>query len=216
MSFFKQLLATGLQRVIIDVIKTESKVTVVLTPKTQSTDPSVQAIKPLHISYHSVEEMDHKFFTMITSPMSQTATFFNNISEYEKSLEEAKKAAEEKKSSKTKATAEKKETPAKPKASELNFDVPEDITKESTEEILAEAEKVINELEPNEVVPETDVEEVQAEEAEEIQEEEIQEAVIEEEIPNIPEPEKESDVIQAEQEEEITETPKPKMPSLFA
>lgn len=216
MSFFKQLLATGLQRVIIDVIKTESKVTVVLTPKTQSTDPSVNAIKPLHISFSTVEEMDDKFFSMISSPLSETAEFFNNISEYEKSLEEAKKAAEEKKANKTKSTTDKKSAPAKPKAAELDFEVPADITKESTEEILEEAEKVISEAKSDEVVSNDNTKEAKPEEVvtEETKIEEIQEAVIEEEIQNDPEPEKEPEIIEAE--EEVTETPKPNMPSLFA
>lgn len=157
MSFFKQLLATGLKRVVLDVIQTETKVTVVISPKQKD---EKNPIKPMSISFPTVEELDENFLQIVQTPLEKTAEYFSNISDYEKQLEElTKKKSEEvktkteSKTTKGKSAAAKKEEavkeePVKEEAAPDLFSVSEEITKEETEAIINEAEKIIEEVKP--------------------------------------------------------------------
>lgn len=157
MSFFKQLLATGLKRVVLDVIQTESKVTVVISPKSKD---EKNPIKPMSISFPTVEELDESFLQIIQTPLQKTAEYFSNISGYEKQLEELTKKKSEEVKTKTEAKTTKgksaaakkeeavKEEPVKEEAAPDLFSVSEEVTKEETEEIIKEAEKIIEEVKP--------------------------------------------------------------------
>ena len=161
MSFFKTLLATGLTRVIIDTIKTESEIIVIISPKRKSTDPNVQTLKPLRISYPTIEEMDEKFLSDITRPLTKTGEYFNQIDEYEKQIvaaaakskEDAANKSNAKKSTGKAATKKEdpvKEEPKKEEASPDLFSVADDISKADAEKIIVDAEKLVEEVKPKE------------------------------------------------------------------
>ena len=107
-----KVLSLGLSHFSIDVKQTETKVTVVFSPKTTVSDPAVKDLKPLIINFDSPQEMDEKFVEMITVPVEKTVQLFNGITDYEKQLAEAAKKTKQ-------AAAEKQADAKKPKAAEL-------------------------------------------------------------------------------------------------
>lgn len=120
-NFISQILSLGLNHFAFDVIKTETKVTIVFSPKTKSTDPAVKALKPLQITFDSIEQMEENLFKLISNPVSKTVELFNGIEDYEKSLKEIeknKKEAQAKPAEKKLTAADKKKIEAEAKKKE--------------------------------------------------------------------------------------------------
>jgi PRTRC genetic system protein E len=194
-----KVLLLGLSHFSIDVKQTETKVTVVFSPKTTITDPAIKDLKPLIINFDSPQEMDEKFVEMITVPVEKTVQLFTGIEDYEKQLAEAAKKTKEadaEKKAKSTAAATKKASDAK-KKEEVAKATP---TLEFTEETTAE--------EPKKIAPEL-IKEISV----------IEEAKIEEEIIQAHSYDNEDVVDATDQEEEEDENQKDlfsSVPDLFS
>jgi PRTRC genetic system protein E len=138
-----KVLLLGLSHFSIDVKQTETKVTVVFSPKTTVTDPAVKDLKPLIINFDSPEEMDEKFVEMITGPVQKTVQLFTGIEDYEKQLaataKKTKEADAEKKANST-AAASKKAADAKKKEEVAKATPTLEFTEETPVEKPAEVE----------------------------------------------------------------------------
>lgn len=115
-NFFTEILKTGLTNFVLQVIKTEGVVSVVLSPKTKTENSSLNSMVPIVLKASTSEEIDEKFLELISKPLEKTSEVFSNIEEYENSIAkiekekaEKKKAAEESKKSKTKTSSKKEE-----------------------------------------------------------------------------------------------------------
>lgn len=110
MNFFKTLSETGIKDVVIQVKQDSTgAITVFVTPKTISEDSALKGLKPLHLT-GTPEEIDAEFFGLVTTPLQQTQTVFNNVEAFEAQLREASKATADKKAEKDAAAKAKKET----------------------------------------------------------------------------------------------------------
>ena len=90
-NFFTEILKTGITDMVIQIVKTENIVSVILTPKTKSKDSENQSYVPIVIKANSPEEIDEIFLETVLKPLEKTAISFSNIEQFEKNIESVEK-----------------------------------------------------------------------------------------------------------------------------
>ena len=90
----------------INISKKEGIVMVSVLPKSKAKDKALNLIKPLIMS-GTADELDKGFIEAITRPVTEAKGFMHNVSEFEKSIEEARKKSEIEKQKADKVKAEK-------------------------------------------------------------------------------------------------------------
>ena len=111
-TFFKQMAATGIKRVSLELIFVGEELSVVVTPKSDLKDKSLSDLKPI-VMRGSVEDMDQEFFNEISKPMISITELYSNVELVEKSIEEVDKNSDAKKKIKEQQDKEKKEKETK-------------------------------------------------------------------------------------------------------
>lgn len=100
MNFFKNLLETGLQNVIIELKQDSTgEITVMVTPKTIAKDSALKTLTTLYMT-GPVDEVDEMFFDQFTKPLENTATLISNVEKYEMQTEKAAKNTDAEKKTK--------------------------------------------------------------------------------------------------------------------
>ena len=116
MATFTQIAQLGITDFKIEVKQTESKVSMILSPKTD------KKILPIVVNFDSFEEMDSELINVLQKPAEKLQAIKNNLDEFEKSVDEAAKAPVPKKAPAKKSTAKAKEESI---AETKEVDVPE-------------------------------------------------------------------------------------------
>lgn len=147
-TFFNQLKGLGLKSMNLEIgfltLPEGEKVSVIVRPKTEVTDPAFAELQPL-VLRGTVEQLDEKFFEIITKSLTPTVEMFTNAEAYQAAQEKANAEAKHNKKEepkKEKATKEKTATtPPPPKAEETEAEKLERLKKEKQDKIDAAVQK---------------------------------------------------------------------------
>lgn len=136
MATFTQIAQLGITDFKIEVKQTESKVSMILSPKTD------KKILPIVVNFDSFEEMDSELINVLQKPAEKLQAIKNNLDEFEKSVDEAAKAPEPKKAPAKKSTAKAKEEPKKEEVAVPEGDLFSQPSEPESKEPIAETKEV--------------------------------------------------------------------------